>query len=94
MKLLMVKRLMMATGVAAAATIAPVVMATPASAAWPACLQYVSDHGYIVGDKVRAACNYKAIGAPWYGPNPYCYTGLVKIKVSADVALEACRRAH
>lgn len=92
---LRLKQAMVALGTTAAATLMPVVTATPASAAYVSCLQYVDDHGYIVGPRVRAACDHRAlkVGTVWFG-NAACITGLVQIGVESGVAQGACKRAH
>ncbi len=85
-----------AAGITAAAVLTPVATATPAAAydyASP-CWNYVGNHGYRVGPKVEAACEYEALRLPVWTPNPNCMRGLTQIGVALDVAQEACRRAH
>jgi hypothetical protein len=96
MKSLRVTRALAAAGITAAAIITPIVTATPASAlGYRGCLDYVRDHGYVVGPKVKAACNQKAVHLPLgWAANPLCIQGLVEIGVKWDVAQPACERAH
>jgi hypothetical protein len=97
MKALKATRLLAAAGVTAAAVFIPVAAAAPASAAtgYSGCKTYVGSHGYTVGPKVSAACNYKAlhIVAGWT-PNPYCLNGLIRAGVDTSTAQGACTRAH
>ncbi|MFI6639707.1 hypothetical protein [Streptomyces sp. NPDC050504] len=88
-------RLLAATGVAAAAIIAQVGMAAPASAMYSGCMNYVKSSGYIDGPKVYNACANKAtkLGFQWI-PNQACVRGLINIRVSGSVAMAACERAH
>lgn len=59
MKLLKAKRLVAAASVVAAAGIVPVITATPASADQVDCVTFLKNRNYIIGAKVRAACNIK-----------------------------------
>ncbi|RII06821.1 hypothetical protein DSC45_35410 [Streptomyces sp. YIM 130001] len=98
------KRALVAAGVTAAAVLTPVAIATPATAAsttsvtiqaWGACFNHVEYAGYTAGPKVIAACKNRATntGVGWF-PNPHCVKGLTKIGVRAEVAQNACSRAH
>jgi hypothetical protein len=96
MRTLRVGQALAAAGITAAAVLTPVVTATPAAAydyAGP-CWNYVGDHGYRVGPKVQAACEYGALQVPIWAANPNCMLALTQIGVALDVAQEACRRAH
>jgi hypothetical protein len=97
MRSLRVGQALAAAGITAAAALVPVATATPAAAAswWVQCSNYVADHGYIVGPKVKAACGNTALhlGLGW-APNPVCLTGLVEIGVKNEIAQAACIRAH
>ncbi|WP_405872770.1 MULTISPECIES: hypothetical protein [unclassified Streptomyces] len=90
MRLLKAKRLLAAASVVAAAGVVPLVMATPASANQSTCVNYIGDHGYIVGPKVRAACSHGHTGP---APSTLCVTGLINAGVHDDDALPACRVA-
>jgi hypothetical protein len=90
MKLLKVKRLVAAATVVAAAGIAPVVTAAPASADQIDCVTYLKNRGYVIGTKVRAACS---IGRIPGGANPVCLSDLVVIGVKLEHANGACRLA-
>ncbi|WP_432139922.1 MULTISPECIES: hypothetical protein [unclassified Streptomyces] len=85
------KRALVAASVVAAAGVLPMVSAAPASAAPSTCVNYIASKGYLVGPKVRAACqNTRVLGK---SPNPYCLVGLSKIGVKWDDAVAACNRA-
>ncbi|WP_266382827.1 hypothetical protein [Streptomyces canus] len=90
MKLLKAKRLVAAASVVAAAGIVPVITATPASADQVDCVTFLKNRNYIIGAKVRAACNIKHLPV---GANPVCLADLVVIGVTADHANRACRLA-
>ncbi|MFE4662908.1 hypothetical protein ACFRFJ_40240 [Streptomyces hydrogenans] len=95
MKAMKIRRVAAAAGVAAFAAIAPIAAATPASAMYSGCLNYVQSHGYVVGPKVYSACSITALnGGVFWIANPACTKELIAIKVSSGVAGEACRRAH
>ncbi|MFI6564531.1 hypothetical protein [Streptomyces sp. NPDC050534] len=79
------KRLLVAAGVV------PLLTATSASAAQSNCVNYIGNHGYRVGPKVKAACSNGRI-APGQ-PNPYCEYDLVAAGVKNGDAYEACVRA-
>lgn len=98
MRSMKVTRALAAAGVAAAAVITPITMASPASASasmYSGCLNYVKNSGYVVGPKVYAACSHEAwnTGIGWMY-NPTCFRDLVNIRVNGAVAAEACKRAH
>lgn len=88
------KRMAAALSVAAAVGAIPLATATAAHADQVGCVNYVKSKGYVVGPKVRAACNNKAITwLPVKTPHPYCLNGLVTIRVDLSVARDACLRA-
>ncbi|WP_147986454.1 hypothetical protein [Streptomyces sp. t39] len=89
------KRASVTLAVIAASVSVPLAAASPASAAYTACLQYISDSGYQVGPKVRSACNHKAtrVGPLWVA-NLNCVNKLVAARVTALEATNACIRAH
>ncbi|MGQ4383364.1 hypothetical protein [Streptomyces sp. SAS_270] len=88
------RRALTALSVVAAAAVTPVVAATSAQANQSTCVNYLGNHGYLVGPKVKAACSHGAITVPlgktW---NPYCLTQLLQIDVKSDDARAACIRA-
>lgn len=89
------KRAVAAAGVLVAAAALPVLVASPASATQSACSNYVANHGYFAGPKVKAACSHRAINAG-IGiklPNPVCKLDLATLHVKESVSYEACRRA-
>lgn len=90
MKLLKAKRLLMAASVVAAAGVMPLVTATSASADQQDCTTYLKNRGYVVGPKVRAACNYEHLPV---GASPLCINALVIIDVTLSHANGACRLA-
>jgi len=90
MKFLKAKRLLMVASVVAAAGVVPLVTATSASADQHDCTTYLKNHGYVVGPKVRAACNYEHLPI---GASPLCINGLVLIDVALNHANAACRLA-
>jgi hypothetical protein len=64
--------------------------ATSASANQSTCVNYIGDHGYLVGPKVKNACSY---GAAAGIANPICQDLLQIARVKVGDALAACRRA-
>ncbi|MDG5807757.1 hypothetical protein P9869_34920 [Streptomyces ossamyceticus] len=94
MKAMKIKRVLAAMGVVAAAGIVPLVTAAPAHASQTQCVNYLRDKHYVIGPRVRAACDYGAIfsGAAKL-PNPYCLTGLANIGVRSANASIACKLA-
>jgi hypothetical protein len=79
-----------AAGVVVAAGALPILVASPASATQSACSNYVANHGYFAGPKVKAACGHERLPM---GPDPRCLGGLLSIRVDSTVALNACSRA-
>ncbi|MEU8794709.1 hypothetical protein [Streptomyces sp. NPDC048643] len=68
--------------------------ATAAQANQSTCVNYIGNHHYVVGPKVKAACGNKALTMPLgKTPNPYCLVGLVQIHVKSEDAQAACIRA-
>ncbi|MEU0002733.1 hypothetical protein ABZ079_00095 [Streptomyces sp. NPDC006314] len=82
-------------GVVVAAGALPILVASPASATQSACTNYVANHGYFAGPKVKAACGNPALfTGVMKTANPYCLVGLAKVGVErSGVAQEACMRA-
>lgn len=81
-------------GVVTAAGIVPLVTAAPAHASQARCVNYLGNQGYLIGPRVRAACDYAALSSGVIKlPNPYCVTGLVNIGVRSGDASTACKRA-
>ncbi|MGW3267357.1 hypothetical protein [Streptomyces sp. NPDC001056] len=94
MTFLRAKRMAAAAGVAVVAGALPILVASPASATQSACTNYVADHGYFAGAKVKAACGHGAIDTGiGKVANPVCVTDLAQIGVKSDVSLAACKRA-
>jgi hypothetical protein len=89
------KRILATVGVVVTAGIAPLMVASPASANVNQCAGIVATYGYDVGPKVKAACAYHAtlppVGDPT--PHPLCLLGLEKIGVREAVAKSACKWA-
>ncbi len=95
MKTFKASRIAAAAGVAAFATLGPIAAATPASAMYSGCINYVKSKGYVAGPKVYNACSKEALhGGMFWIPNPGCIADLVAIRVTQSVAAEACTRAH
>ncbi|GAA4998438.1 hypothetical protein GCM10023335_10020 [Streptomyces siamensis] len=85
---------MTALCVVGAAGLVPLVTATAAQADHSTCVNYIGNHGYRVGPKVKAACNNKALDMPiGKVANPFCLKGLLTIHVRNDDAQAACKRA-
>ncbi|GGN55218.1 hypothetical protein GCM10011579_015090 [Streptomyces albiflavescens] len=90
------RRAFTALSVVAAAAITPVVAATSAQANQSTCVNYIGNHGYAVGPKVKAACSHPAFQGPLGDgkiPNPDCYSGLVNAGVRGTDVYRACVRA-
>lgn len=85
MRVLKVRRAIAAAGVVAAAVMVPVAAAAPASASPSHCVSYLSDKGYIIGPKVRDACQYATITYM-----PLCQAKLESIGVRSEHNFDAC----
>ncbi|MEU5506237.1 hypothetical protein [Streptomyces fungicidicus] len=82
------KRVLTALAVTAAAGVLPLAAATPASAYGPSyCEKYIASKGYLVGPKVKGACNYAGHAAT----APLCSSGLINSGVRDNHAIQACR---
>ncbi|MFJ1603770.1 hypothetical protein ACIOHS_10420 [Streptomyces sp. NPDC088253] len=93
MKMHMIKRVLVTASVVTAAGVVPLVTATSASADQSRCVNYIGDHGYLVGPKVKGACSHAAWHAGSVVANPACLSGLVNIHVELSDAQAACLRA-
>ncbi|MFE7766523.1 hypothetical protein [Streptomyces sp. NPDC057438] len=94
MKAMKLRRAVAVMSVVAAAGVVPLVTAAPAHASQARCVNYLGNHGYVIGPRVRAACSYGAIfSPPATTPNPNCLLRLIEIRVSNAHAQVACSRA-
>lgn len=80
--------------VAVAATVLPLVVATPASADQGDCQYYLHTKRYIIGPKVESACK-KGSASLLLNPGRWglCYYGLTGIGVRQEHAVVACNEA-
>lgn len=77
-----------------AAGVVPLVTATAAQANASTCVNYIGNHHYLVGPKVKAACSHKALDFEVTKvANPNCVNGLEQIHVKPEDAVAACVRA-
>ncbi|MCJ0870801.1 hypothetical protein [Streptomyces sp. AP-93] len=87
-------RVMGALAVTVAATVLPMVAATPASADQGDCQYYLHTVRYVIGPKVESACKAGSAN-PFFNPGRWgqCYYGLTGIGVRQEHAVTACNRA-
>jgi hypothetical protein len=85
-----IKRALTALGVAVAAGVVPMAMATPAQADQVSCVNYLRSKGYDIGPGVRSACNHDT----WAG-RPFCQAKLANLGITnTSHIIEACNRAR
>lgn len=83
-----------ALAVTVAATVLPMVAATPASADQGDCQYYLHTQGYRIGPKVESGCKAGSVSV-FVNPGRWgsCYFGLTNIGVRKEPAVTACNRA-
>lgn len=87
------RRILTVVSVLAAAGVVPLVTATSASADQSRCVNYIGEQGYLVGPKVKKACNYPALHGGAVIANPFCIEQLTQAGVRLGHAQVACVRA-
>lgn len=85
-----IKRALTALGVAVAAGVVPMMMATPAQADQVDCVNYLRSKNYVIGPGVRAACNFDT-----WTTKPFCVAKLVSLGITNQTHINvACDKAN